>query len=517
MIRQSLATLALACTLVSVPAQAQDEIFALTKPVDIDQVNPDANEVGELIYRGGVEIEPGEEKIGGISSLEWNEEESRFYAVDDEGHWLTIEPDELDGRLIDVLDLARGELGDERGRRLRDKERADSEAITRAPDGGWLVTFEREHRVWRYADFDGAAEPATSAEAAAALDLVSTADPNGGLETFAYGSQTMIACGEWAEAGRANCVYGSMGGVTRFELAAPPPLAEHGGAPTDATCADDDTCYVLFRSYKPGEGNRAAIVELAPDAEPRVLATFLPPLTLDNFEGLAVREQFGKRYLYVISDNNFSDNQRTLLMKFEIKSDVQLVAATPEPEVNYATTDVVLVTDMGDITVRLETERAPVTTANFLRYVDEDRFDGTVFYRAMKLDREPQPNGLIQGGTQFDPERILPGIPHEPTTQTGLSHTNGALSMAMGDPGTANGDFSIMLGDQIGLDARPDAQEEIWRNGYAVFGYVIDGMDVVSAIHAAPADPNKGEGVMRGQMLADPVTIIDIRRVDPAE
>ena len=135
----------------------------------------------------------------------------------------------------------------------------------------------------------------------------------------------------------------------------------------------------------------------------------------------------------------------------------------------------------------------------------------------MKLDREPQPNGLIQGGTQFDPARILPGIPHEPTTQTGLSHTNGALSMAMGDPGTANGDFSIMLGDQIGLDARPEAQEEIWRNGYAVFGYVIGGMDVVSAIHAAPADPDKGEGVMRGQILANPVTIIDIRRVEPAE
>jgi peptidyl-prolyl cis-trans isomerase A (cyclophilin A) len=132
----------------------------------------------------------------------------------------------------------------------------------------------------------------------------------------------------------------------------------------------------------------------------------------------------------------------------------------------------------------------------------------------MKLEREPRPNGLIQGGARFDPARILPGIPHEPTTQTGLSHTNGALSMAMGEPGTANGDFSIMLADQIGLDARPDADEPVWQNGYAVFGYVIGGMDVVTAIHAAPTDPDLGEGMMVGQMIAEPVEIIDARRLE---
>jgi peptidyl-prolyl cis-trans isomerase A (cyclophilin A) len=130
----------------------------------------------------------------------------------------------------------------------------------------------------------------------------------------------------------------------------------------------------------------------------------------------------------------------------------------------------------------------------------------------MSLDREPRPNGLLQGGTQFDPERILPGIPHEPTTKTGLSHTNGALSMAMGEPGSANGDFSIMLQDQTGLDAQPDADDPVWRNGYAVFGYVIDGMDVVASIHGGAIDPDKGEGWMKGQMLAQPVKIIRARR-----
>lgn len=185
---------------------------------------------------------------------------------------------------------------------------------------------------------------------------------------------------------------------------------------------------------------------------------------------------------------------------------------TPSPRTDLVT----LETTMGTITVRIETERAPVTAANFLRYVDEKRFDGIVFYRAMKLDWEPQPNGLIQGGTQWDPKRVLPQIAHEPTTQTGLSHTRGALSMAMGEPGTANGDFSIMVQDQLGLDADPTATDPVWQNGYAVFGYVVEGMDVVEAIHALPADPDKGEGWMKGQMLADPVKVLKARRVPVA-
>lgn len=186
-----------------------------------------------------------------------------------------------------------------------------------------------------------------------------------------------------------------------------------------------------------------------------------------------------------------------------------------DPAQGFETVDVVLETEMGTITIALETQRAPITAGNFLRYVDEDRLDGTVFYRAMSLDWGEQPNGLIQGGTQWDPDRVLPGIPHEPTTVTGLSHTRGALSMAMGEPGTANGDFSIMLGDQTGLDANPEAEEPVWQNGYAVFGYVTEGMEVVQAIHAAPVDPDKGEGWMKGQMLAEPVTIITARRAGP--
>ena len=178
------------------------------------------------------------------------------------------------------------------------------------------------------------------------------------------------------------------------------------------------------------------------------------------------------------------------------------------------TIDVVLETELGEIVLALEAERAPLTTANFLRYVDEDRLDGTVFYRAMRLDWGEQPNGLIQGGTQYDPERILPPIAHEPTTMTGLSHTAGTISMARYEPGSATGDFSIMLSDQPGLDADPNAADPDAQAGFAAFGRVVSGMDVVRAIFDAPTDPDKGEGWMKGQMLARPVKIIDARRTD---
>lgn len=196
------------------------------------------------------------------------------------------------------------------------------------------------------------------------------------------------------------------------------------------------------------------------------------------------------------------------------------VFAQSEPEVEsreYRTQLVLIETTMGDITASIETERAPVTAANFLRYVDEDRFDGTHFYRAMHLDWGQPPNGLLQGGTQMDPDRVLDPIAHEPTSQTGLSHTNGALSMARYDPGTATGDFSIMIKDQTGLDADPTSSDPNRQLGFAVFGYVVDGMDVVQAIHALPPDPEKGEGWMKGQLLAEPVEIVDMRRVEATQ
>jgi peptidyl-prolyl cis-trans isomerase A (cyclophilin A) len=172
-----------------------------------------------------------------------------------------------------------------------------------------------------------------------------------------------------------------------------------------------------------------------------------------------------------------------------------------------ATVRVLLHTSAGDIEVALETERAPITAGNFLRYVDTRRLDGAEFYRAMHTGADA---GLVQGGVR-DPRKLFPPIAHEPTGKTGLSHVDGALSVPRFAVGTAQGDFTIMVGDQHYLDAGPGSAGD--GLGYAVFGHVVEGMDVVRRILAAPTSPTEGEGVMRGQMLAPRVTIITARRV----
>jgi peptidyl-prolyl cis-trans isomerase A (cyclophilin A) len=185
---------------------------------------------------------------------------------------------------------------------------------------------------------------------------------------------------------------------------------------------------------------------------------------------------------------------------------------TPAPAVPTApapkTVKVALDTELGTITIAVEVERAPITAANFLRYVDQKRLDGTSFYRADPVAKD---FGLIQGGTRNDPKRTLKPIAHEPTTKTGLSNTDGAVSMARNAPGTATGDFFIIVGDMSALDAKPDQSGD--NQGFAVFGHVVDGMDVVHKILGAPTDPTAGEGVMKGQMLKPKIAILRAHRV----
>lgn len=189
--------------------------------------------------------------------------------------------------------------------------------------------------------------------------------------------------------------------------------------------------------------------------------------------------------------------------------------ATPEPEPapvaapKPATVRVTLTTADGPILLELEKERAPVTTANFLRYVDQKRFDGAVFYRAMKLTPDGS-YGLIQGGTRGNPKMTLPAIRHEPTSATGLSHVDGTISMARGAPGSATGDFFITIGALTSLDA--DLSKPGDNLGFAAFGRVVEGMEVVKKIMGAPTSPTEGVGVMKGQMIAAPIRIATARR-----
>jgi peptidyl-prolyl cis-trans isomerase A (cyclophilin A) len=160
-------------------------------------------------------------------------------------------------------------------------------------------------------------------------------------------------------------------------------------------------------------------------------------------------------------------------------------------------------TSLGRIVVALDRTHAPKTTANFLAYVDAHKFDGETFYRALPYAS----GGLIQGGIRSDGRKLVKPVAHEPTSQTGIKNVAGAISMANAGPGTAQSDFFILTADIPSLDASAD------NPGFAAFGHVVEGMDVVKTIQASPVSPTMGEGAMKGQMLDPPVKIIKVARV----
>lgn len=170
-------------------------------------------------------------------------------------------------------------------------------------------------------------------------------------------------------------------------------------------------------------------------------------------------------------------------------------------------------TSAGAFVVELYRDKAPITVANYLKYVDRGLFSGAACYRASKpKDYKGDDYGLVQCGLQNDPKKVLPPIAHEPTTRTGLTHgKDGVISMGRHAPGTAQADWSIMLGDMSYLDADPKNPKA--NPGFAAFGQVVEGLEVIRKIIVMPTDPNKGEGAMHGEMLVKPVQILRVTRV----
>ncbi len=184
----------------------------------------------------------------------------------------------------------------------------------------------------------------------------------------------------------------------------------------------------------------------------------------------------------------------------------QTVKPNEVPPAPAPTDDLVQVrieTSAGPILVALDRGRAPLSVANFLAYVDGKKLNGESFYRAMPYGD----GGLIQGGITSDARKLGQPIAHEPTTTTGLKNVAGALVLAREEPGTARSDFFILTTDIKAFDA--SAADP----GFAVFGRVIEGMDVVKAIFAAPRSATKGSGIMKGQMLEPGVKILKAARV----
>lgn len=183
-----------------------------------------------------------------------------------------------------------------------------------------------------------------------------------------------------------------------------------------------------------------------------------------------------------------------------------LALAESAPAAKSAHVHVVLETSRGEIELELDPVHAPATTANFLRYVAAGLYDGGVFHRTVKPDNQPDKNiriEVIQAG--IDPTKAkLDGKPLalERTRDTGLKHIDGAISMARDGPDTATSDFFICIGAQPELDF--GGKRNLDGQGFAAFGRVVRGLDVVRAIQQSPAD---------GQALKPAVKILRARRI----
>jgi peptidyl-prolyl cis-trans isomerase A (cyclophilin A) len=187
------------------------------------------------------------------------------------------------------------------------------------------------------------------------------------------------------------------------------------------------------------------------------------------------------------------------------------LVATPIVGAQQATTappsagiiHVVIETERGDIRVALDSARAPISVANFLRYVDAGAYAGGRFHRTVTLSNQPTDSvriEVIQGGRAPN-QPGFPAIPLERTNVTGLRHRDGALSMARAGPNSATSDFFICIGEQPALDFGGARNRD--GQGFAAFGWVTEGMDVVRAIQSSPAE---------GQRLTPPVVIKGVRR-----
>jgi len=193
---------------------------------------------------------------------------------------------------------------------------------------------------------------------------------------------------------------------------------------------------------------------------------------------------------------------RPLVIALSLVSTAAFARPRPTPLPRIA-----IVTSEGTITAVLEAKRAPITTANFLRYVDDHRFDGSYFYRAAR-SKSIKGNGLIQGGLDHNLRRSFLPIKHEPTSKTGIKHTDGTLSMARNEVGSAMADFFITIGPAPQLDARGSYA------GYAAFGHMLTGKAVANRILAKPTYPGGYDEMTLNQIIRDRVKIITIKRIN---
>lgn len=315
----------LAGILASAGAVAAGGASNVSTPVPLDPLHPNRHQVGRLEFRGGLSLAPGAADIGGLSALAVLEDGHQFIAISDVGRVVSGRMVfDAAGRLRGVTDLASKPLPDTSGQPVQGRRR-DSEGLARLPGGGWVVSFEREHRLMRYPPGLGRSDGLpTPIPLPPGLDK---APDNGGIESvtvLADGRLLAIEEGDDPENVNHRAWVGGLGaksGWARLTY-----RSARSFRPTDATTLPSGDVVVLER-YASWFGGVAARLALVPASaiiagavlEGEELARLEPPMSVDNFEGIAaVPGRSGETLIYLVSDDNFSPLQRTLLLQFAL-------------------------------------------------------------------------------------------------------------------------------------------------------------------------------------------------------
>jgi hypothetical protein len=284
----------------------------------LNPADPAQDRVGRLRYLGGVELRSRDARVGGISGMRFLGDGS-LMAVTDAGDLLTLSLEEAGERLTGVRSLAIARIPGPDGQPLRGKAEADAESLELDADGTPFIAFERRHRIMRFPAGDRRPRPLRFADE----PWLQSLPGNGGIEAMARIGPSWLFLAEdppaGAHAGVLVARSGADGAYGRVRL--DPPA---GFKPTDAAAVDDRTVAILLRRFSPATGVAGAVGLARVDHERLVLgplelvATFAPPLSVDNLEALAIRREGERTFLYIASDDNFSPLQRSLLMKFEL-------------------------------------------------------------------------------------------------------------------------------------------------------------------------------------------------------
>lgn len=297
--------------------------------VELHPGHPEGREAGRLRYRAGFHLTSGAAEFGGFSGLVVLGD-GRMLAVSDRGYWLEAElRTDAGGTLVGVGVARMGPLWDEDGKPVESRERRDAEEIRVLPELGCLVSFEGDHRFALYPSDSGGGRPALAVAPRPHPfpSAIGAAGENNGMEAVAQlgdGRLLAVAEGAWEGADVIRAWAGPQPDG-RWEAMTLPVFGTY--KPTGAATLPSGDPLLLERSYTEDDGVtrirlsriEAATIAAGAHLEPVELARLEPPLTVDNMEAVAVREgPAGEVFVYLLSDDNYSDDQRTLLMQFEL-------------------------------------------------------------------------------------------------------------------------------------------------------------------------------------------------------